>query len=73
MQTGDLVTIERQVLGGPLGEFEYRVGVLIDQPTARTWQMAARWHSWNVLVDGILITLPMRMIEVQSEVSSIQA
>lgn len=64
MQTGDLVTVERQVLGGPLGEFEYRVGILIDQPTARYPGQAVAWHSWNILVDGILITLPMRMIEV---------
>ena len=64
MQPGALVTIERQVLVGPLGEFEYRVGVLIDQPTPRYPGRAVAWHSWNVLVDGILVTLPMRMIEV---------
>ena len=64
MQSGDLVTVERQVSGSPLGEFEYCVGILINQPTAQTWQMQARWRSWNVLVDGVLVNLPMRMIEV---------
>lgn len=64
MTAGDLVTVERQVLGGPLGEFEYCVGILVDQPAAQTWQVAARWRSWNVLVSGVLVTLPMRMIEV---------
>ena len=64
MQTGDLVTVERQVLGGPLDEFEYCVGILVDQPTARYPGQAVAWHSWNVLVDGVLVTLPMRMIEV---------
>ncbi len=73
MQSGDLVTVERQVSGAPLGEFEYCFGILVDQPSARYPGAAVAWHSWNVLVDGILITLPMRMIEVQSEVSSIQA
>jgi len=67
VNTGDLVTVERQVSGSPLGEFEYCFGILIDQPTARYPGQAVAWHSWNVLVDGILITLPMRMIEVCSE------
>jgi len=64
MKAGDLVTVERQVPDTPLGEFEYHFGILIDQPTARYPGAAVAWHSWNVLVDGILIILPTRMIEV---------
>ena len=64
MIAGNLVTVERQIPEAPLGEFEYCVGILINQPVAQTWQMQARWRSWNVLVDGILVNLPMRMIEV---------
>ncbi len=64
MKVGDLVTVERQVSDAPLGEFEYHFGILVDQPSAPYPGAAVAWHSWNVLVDGILITLPMRMIEV---------
>ena len=64
MKAGDLVTVERQVSDAPLGEFEYHFGILVDQPSARYPGEAVAWHSWIVLVDGNLITLPMRMIEV---------
>jgi len=68
VKVGDLVTIEEQKLGGPLGEIEVSVGIIVDQLKKPKWAREMRtWHHFIVLTNQEIKTVPYHLMEVQSE------
>ena len=63
MKAGDLVTCELHHRGEEIGTIEYCVGIIIDRGAADSFHSTR----WNVMIRREILSIPTRMIEVQSE------